>query len=316
MKVVARAPAKLVLFGEYVVLEDAPAIVMAVDRCAEVRVEAADAMTIDSDLGADAGADWFDAWRSASARGRIPELHVELRTADLFANGSTEKFGLGSSAALTVAMGAALRSAAGEPVEDEHAFVADLDTHHRLQGGKGSGIDVAASFHGGVIAWWKTRHVERLTMPADLHFACVWTGTSASTTALLERVRAFGREQPAEYANCMERMGTLAHSALDAFRQGRSDEIVALAGAYHRAMADLGSQSGTSIVSPPHRDLAEIAGGRDVSYKPSGAGGGDVGLLFSTSPAALRGAVERCRKAGYHVLDVHIRDQGVTVSNS
>lgn len=316
MKVVARAPAKLVLFGEYAVLEDAPAIVAAVDRCAEVSVEAAEATSIDSDLGAEAGEDWFDAWCSAAALGRVPTLHVELRTGELFSNGSGAKLGIGSSAALTVAMGAAWRRTSGEPVEDKHAFVADLDTHQRLQGGKGSGIDVAASFHGGVIAWWKSRRVERLAMPAELHFACVWTGTSASTTELLERVHAFERREPAEYAGCMERMGALAHSALEAFRRGRSAEIVTLAGAYHDAMADLGARSGAPIVSPAHRELAEIAGGREVSYKPSGAGGGDVGLLFSTSAEALRGAVERCRKAEYHVLDVHIRDQGVTVSNS
>ncbi len=315
MKIVARAPAKLVLFGEYAVLEDAPAIVAAVDRCAVVTVEPHDETVIASDLGTDAGDAWYAAWREASALD-VPAMHVDLSTAEFYANGGGEKLGIGSSAALAVAMGAAARRAAGEAPDDDAAFAADLDTHHRLQGGGGSGIDVAASFHGGVIAWWKSRRMERLAWPEGLHFACVWTGASASTADMLARVREFERTQPDAYAACIEAMSRISGEALAAFRAGRVTDIVAQTAAYSDAMSAFGREAGAPIVSEAHAALAKLAAGLDVSYKPSGAGGGDVGLLFSTSRARLQEACEQCLTAGYPIVNVRIHDQGVTVSDS
>ena len=133
MEVTAKAPGKLVLLGEYAVLEGAPALVMGVNRYARVRIAAQSggecAVTapdlglkqIPMRIGAGGLPDWKGAGDHAAklrlvdqvlrglaheslapAEGRGFSLHLD--TADFFEAGAAPpvKLGLGSSAALTV----------------------------------------------------------------------------------------------------------------------------------------------------------------------------------------------------------------------
>ena len=142
MTVVATAPGKVVLSGEYAVLDGAPAICMAVDRRATATVG-------DSPDGrcrvATPGREFSNGekFRIVEAVcGSRPELTIELDTRAFAEDGT--KLGIGSSAALTAALVAAL---GGDYYADA------LAAHRRLQGGSGSGVDVAASVHGGLIEY-------------------------------------------------------------------------------------------------------------------------------------------------------------------
>ena len=65
--------------------------------------------------------------------------------------------------------------------------------------------------------------------------------------------------------------------------RGQSKATTAIAA----ALQMLGEASGADILSEPHRRLRELAGRRDVVYKPCGAGGGDIGIGMSRDPDAL-----------------------------
>ena len=141
MEVTARAPGKLVLLGEYAVLEGAPALVMGVNRHARVRIaaQAGGECTVSApDLGlADVplriGAGGVPDWRGsadaaaklrlvdqvlrglvpaslAPAEGRGFSLHLDTAAffdAENVGQSPAAKLGLGSSAALTVALASA-----------------------------------------------------------------------------------------------------------------------------------------------------------------------------------------------------------------
>src|SRR5690606_11456641 len=105
------------------------------------------------------GLDWVDGasadfallghvWRQVSADPG-GSLEIVLDTRGFFDPATGVKLGFGSSAALAVALAAAL---AGESVP-QRVQEAALLAHRDFQGGHGSGVDVATSAHGGVIGY-------------------------------------------------------------------------------------------------------------------------------------------------------------------
>lgn len=190
--VTATAPAKLVVSGEYAVLEAGePAIVAAIDRYTEATVVPADTMRLTAPaLGREASEARYEAqrWRlrddapeaafvsealSATLtylqeRGHgIAPFHLALSPA-LAEDGV--KIGLGGSAATTVAIVAAILAAYGEEAAPDVVYRLAAIAHLRAQG-SGSGIDVAASTYGGVLSY--TSHhpdwlLERLAEESSL----------------------------------------------------------------------------------------------------------------------------------------------------
>jgi len=79
--------------------------------------------------------------------GFLPEGRVRTDSSAFF--DGERKRGLGSSAAVAVALSRALLALAGVE-EPGLALEAALEAHRRSQGGQGSGYDVLASFHGGL----------------------------------------------------------------------------------------------------------------------------------------------------------------------
>lgn len=160
MRVVA--PGKLVLVGEYAVLDGAPAIVAAVDRGVRCVVEPGEGIVTPGD----------DRFVRAALVGAAPGRYVFEDDAPVDLGGL--KPGFGGSAAATVA--AVL--AGGLP--PRRAYV----VHAEVQGG-GSGIDVFASLLGGV------RRFPDGVEVASLPFIAVWSGASASTGPRVQRYRAW-----------------------------------------------------------------------------------------------------------------------------
>ncbi len=157
-----RAPGKVLLFGEYAVLDGAPnaALVAAVARgvtCEYVpggdRVVFEAPGLVPPPVSGDTRLRFVEAAAEAAPvrpAGRYIIDSAELFTTDV--TGATVKLGLGSSAAVTVAVVAALCVAAGGDldIERDTLFGLALAAHRRASGG-GSGADIAAITYGGVV---------------------------------------------------------------------------------------------------------------------------------------------------------------------
>ena len=87
----------------------------------------------------------------------------------------SQKLGLGSSAAVCTAMYLLLRELTGRG----HADRGHGHNKH-WQGGKGSGLDIASVWHGGLIHF-QDGPATRATLPADLHWQVIFSGRSAGT---------------------------------------------------------------------------------------------------------------------------------------
>src|SRR5262249_22523447 len=151
-------------------------------------------------------------------------------------------------------------------------------------GGEGSGADIAAALHGGVVEVVRCDGrlaVQPRALPAGLELLVGWTGEPASTVPLLRRFSAAAREQPPALRELALRAGRAAAAV------AADDGVAFLAAADHSGalLAQLGRELGLPILTSALERLVSTARRVGVVAKPSGAGGGDCGIAFATSAA-------------------------------
>ena len=294
---VARAPGKVVISGAYAVLEGAPAIVSAVSRYVVADASRrADLLTpeVRAAIG-DRPAPWFDA--------------DALREAN-------QKLGLGSSAAILVASLAALELAARAPIGDSELAAAVLSralaAHAQAQAG-GSGIDVAASAHGGTLICQRQGElleVRPAALPPLLHVEVWAAGKPASTQELRRKVAALEERDPLSYRLSMEAQTQASERAADALIQGDVFTLIQALGEQRDALGRLGEDAGAPIVTPEIARLSALARKEGAAVLPAGAGGGDVALFVGTAkPSASLSAL--AKELGQRPVALELGARGV-----
>lgn len=321
----AVAPGKLLLVGEYAVLEGAPALVAAVNRYVHVRVRAApgDGGTITcTPLGV-----CDERFRVAGGRvlcrngvaarlgltasllPRIVEvltgsaeslqgLAIEIDSGQLFeqsgAGSDRAKLGLGSSAAVTAASIVALEGMLGgvssPPEAPSSRLRRWLPIYRELLGGRASGADLAASLSGGLVEFRdpadRPPAMAERRWPEGLNWLPVWVGKPASTTGLVAAFDRWRLEQGKAASVAISELSKRSSIACAAL--DRPVDFLEALSDYADALDAMGRQSGIEIVSAPHRALMAAAEGVGVVYKSCGAGGGDIGVALSQDPERLR----------------------------
>ena len=302
----ARVPGKLFLSGEYAVLRGAPAIACAVDRYVDVRFL--------NDSGAEEAeaARWRESARQVFRRHGFDAdsadspLRIDSRA--LYTDDGV-KIGLGSSAAVAVGISTLLLASNGPlpGVAMQQRIATEL--HRARQGSLGSGVDVAASLRGGVIAVEGDR-VARLRWPDGLHCAVFWTGRDAETGAAIARFR---KALAGEGRAAADKLSLASAKVRQAWNRGVEATLAALR-EYAAAWRELDGSAGIGIYSRPHRRLDRMARAADCVYKPSGAGGGDCGLAFAADPASLEALGDSARRRGYTRLELGLGVAGCRVT--
>jgi phosphomevalonate kinase len=303
---IVSAPGKLYLLGEYAVLEGAPALLTAVDRRVTVTLTTP-VLRSESESGWSLTAPELGIRRLALGAGAgLPEnldadtrrrliLFDEVRaTVDTLAPvtgafdiviGSEQffqdghKLGLGSSAAVAVALTAALAASRGVTLGPSALFTLAASAHSASQGGKGSGGDIAASVYGGLILYTPGSLPTRVTWPEGLQLFAVVTGTGSSTVDLVSRVADFAVHEPAAHRQDLDHLVSRARRTEKAL--ATADTFLALAEEYFGGIEALDAHAHAGIVTKRHRELRKIAAASGAVFKTSGAGGGDLGLVFA-----------------------------------
>ena len=363
-----RAPGKLFIAGEYAVVEPGqPAVLIAVDRCITVRLtESEGAGRIHSSEYGQAPVIWrreddgehiivderpFDYVLSAistveelrSGRGARPryfdlEISSELNDAD------GRKFGLGSSAAVTVATIAAL--------DEFYELGLTLTERFKLAvlatiaiSTKASGGDLAASTFGGWIRYsspdraalhahreahgvvsamtcaeWAGCSARRVTPPSSVDLLVGWTGSPASTEHLVKRVHTPSEradESSAEYSEStpapekprpLVSFAAESHTLVDdlvaAFDADDAEASLTTIRSVRTLLRRLSDSTGSLIETEALHDLCEIAETHGAAAKPSGAGGGDCGIALAHSHTEAQTILSGWEAAGIRPLDL------------
>ena len=325
----ASAPGKLFLLGEYAVLEGAPALLTSVDRRVEVTVDESTTgswqvsasnlgirnLVLGTDGALPAGLTdqqrdhlrVFDqvrvAVQAAALQARVlPQsqtpLAITIDSSALSRGG--HKLGLGSSAATAAGLTDALARTLGLTLDRDELFRLAHAAHRSAQNGAGSGGDVAASVHGGLIRYAPGAAVVPLRWPEELCISAVVTGEGALTTRLVGRVADYAAENPARHRADLDRLKHLAEQAEAALASPA--DFLRLASDYFAALTQLDAHAQAGIVSERHRELHALARRKGGIFKTSGAGGGDVGLAFSYAGEPTERLARALARAGASIV--------------
>ena len=310
------APGKMMLSGEYAVLEGAPAIVAAVSARARVSLG-----TPEREAPAEARA----TWELISAREEISAADARrlvVDVAELRDPTGAQKLGLGSSAAAAAATAALVPVLSGRGVDSRSAREAifrDAFQGHRVIAPGGSGADVAAASFGGFVRFSPGNadstlpRVESVSLPDELTLRVVWTGHAARTSELIAQIRALEEARPADFR---ARMDDLREAAGSLGRALPSDDLRATIIAvthHHEAMRALGEAANAPIVDAGLSRAADLASRFGGAAKPSGAGGGDVAIAFFSDADAAHAFDQACGDHGLTLLDLTLGDEGPRV---
>lgn len=280
------APGSLMLMGEHAVLHGQPALALAVNPRLEIRFRPRDDRDVhlQSALGTlEASLDNLPArhdlrfvlaclGHETPNRGFDAEIVTDLD--------STR--GLGTSAAVTVALLAGLRHLQGHPLDPGGIAARAREVIRQVQG-RGSGCDAAASTFGGMVRVEPDPfRVEPLHAQAP--FLMAYAGYKTPTAEVIAHVERLRAQDPDRFARCFREIGGCVEQTVEAIRQGDWEQVGELMNQHHQLQARIGTSDETleRLVSA-FRSMDGVLGA-----KISGSGLGDSVLALGSADATTR----------------------------
>src|SRR5699024_3370358 len=251
---------------------------------------------------------------------------------------SGKKYGLGSSAAVvTSVIYAILKKYMTTQPSTTLLFKLASIAHVNVQG-NGSGADVAASAHGGVLQyasfqadWLQKQYHEAkslsdvvekewtyfmdrpLKLPQNVHICIGWTGKPASTSQLVDKVLTLKQQEPATFDSFL----SASKEGVTNFFKGMKEENLPLlfkgVKQNRQALATVGKHAKADLETPLLRKLCDLAVQYGGAGKQSGAGGGDCGIAFMPSEESVEQLKQAWIHAGIQPLDLKVSEDGTVL---
>ncbi len=301
----ASAPGKCILFGEHAVVYGQPALACSINQRMTIEIEKEDT---------------FDSWRLDGRtfnpkkhphieyiRKHLPPLdgqplHIRIR-------GTIPKAsGLGSSAALSVALCGALQQIREESIDLLQASTLSHRAEAKAQGGRASPMDTATSSFGGFVVlsdtiedgldFIETRtmevngqirqwhlHTFDANIPEGVALVVGNTGVHGSTSAMVDQVAKLIRENPERKIE-LETIGAIARRGIQSLRDGNMEAVGQAMTENHMVLRSLG------VSSPELERLIRAAAPSSLGVKMTGAGGGGCMIALTSNPEETVGAIE------------------------
>lgn len=220
----ASAPGSLMLLGEHAVLHRRPCLVGAVNRRIHVALTPRDdrRVLIQSALG-----NWHGTLDDLHPRGTLRFALAALRARRTslpsgckirIRSEFSDQVGLGSSAAVTVAVHAAVDAWLGRKPGSLARLVVARATIRAVQG-CGSGADAAASVYGGLLSY-RTEPLEVEPLPGTPPLTLLYCGYKTATPEVIEHVERRLKSCPSLYESIYDLAGDAVQRGVRAAHQG------------------------------------------------------------------------------------------------
>lgn len=334
-----KAPGKLYIAGEYAVLEqNCPAILVALNRYVFVTISRSHNQrgSIYSQQYSQDSLHWvrrgdkiiidnrdnpfaFILSAIKYAEQYVHECGIRLAVYDLHVNSNLDspngkKYGLGSSAAVTVATVKAILQFYHLQATRDLIFKIAAIAHYTVQK-NGSAGDVAASVYGGWLAYqtfdkkwllrelarkhlsavvteaWPGLKIQSLQPPKGLQLLIGWTQKPASTSQLVDESNAKKTVLQYSYAKFLLNSRQCVLQMIAGFVQGNVKAIQKQIRCNRLILERFGKLNHIAVEIPRLHKLIAIAEKHHGAAKTSGAGGGDCGIVIgsaATETAALK----------------------------
>lgn len=325
-----RAPAKLMLAGEYSVLGPSglSLSIAVADHGVEAIAQPANAwqlareeLALTWEPGQSVPFEFsfaHSAWQLASQEKATTDPCLKICTTNYGeAIGPSGKPGLGSSASAVVAVAAATLGASVSDEPQWKARVLDIAqrAHCHSQGKRGSGYDVATATLGGWVVWRKGAGGDYagkgLAWPQALHCLAGYCGKSADTRHYLNGFGDWLHSGAAHVDRELEQLSAPVEALLQALVAEDFPGVNRAVHRAHRSLLDWDQRFRMNIITAPIAEMISIADSLGVAAKVSGAGGGDSLIALSDDPDQLTNLANRWKDAGFWPYRVHVDPHGL-----
>ncbi|OGO72652.1 MAG: mevalonate kinase [Chloroflexi bacterium RBG_19FT_COMBO_56_12] len=295
----ASAPGKIILFGEHAVVYNRPAIAVPVEQVsakaivtADLRGTAGSVKILAPDVGLETQlsdlspthplAAAINSTTSALGVSRIPACTIKITSTIPVAAG------LGSGAAVTVAILRALSAYLGHPLPDEQVCQLAYEVE-KIHHGTPSGIDNTVVTYARPVYFIKDQPIEQLHPRLPFTIVIGDTGIQSPTAVAVGDVRKAWQQRKDEYEALFDSTGAIAVSARAVIEGGMTELLGPLMDANHGLLRKIG-------VSCPELDLlvqaARSAGALGAKLSGGGRGGNMIALVTPNSADKVAAALE------------------------
>ena len=295
----ASAPGKIILFGEHAVVYGQPALAVPVTQVqAEVRIDRIfspgiriNAPNIQLNEKLDGLAPSHPL--AATVRNTLTALKVDSLSsvAILIRSSIPVASGLGSGAAVSVAIIRALAKQVKKDLSDEQVSALAFETE-KLYHGTPSGIDNAVITYAKPVYFVKGQPIELLHVKKPFSIVIGDTGIPASTKESVRDVRMQRHKRPDRYETLFAAIGSIANTARQLIESGTPESFGPLMDENHALLRNM---KVSSLELDHLVETARKAGALGAKMSGGGRGGNMIALV----PAGKAGTVARAlREAG------------------
>ena len=184
-----------------------------------------------------------------------------------------------------------------------------LNLHNSKQDSLGSGLDViASSLDSGLIECDVKKAREgkwtKLEWPSELLIKGVITSDESNTKEMIKKfLKGHAKNKEFFLALKIDADQILKELSLS-WKSKDSESILVLMKQYNILMQQLDEEYHLGIYTEEHKALANIANKLGLLYKPSGAGGGDLGLILTDNEMKLEQLIAELKDNDFQTLDL------------
>ena len=328
MKVKVSAPGKVFISGEYLALDGSLATILSTKQRATITIKDSNntfnvlySLPSNKSFAFDVNNDFKIDWINDDPKEigsfieqAILEMQIKptkiqfvIDTTDFYSQ--NKKIGIGSSAAISSALTNAINKYFDKGYSQKKVIDVAISLHKRAQDTLGSGLDViASSADSGLIECdLKTASKKRWTLlewPSDLLIKGVISNKQSRTQDMIEKYFA-GRNHHKDFSKELQFKANLLFKNLSSsWRDKDTRSILELMEEHSILMQELNKKYDLGIYTEQHQDLANLASQSGSFYKPSGAGGGDLGFILSDSETKLKKLLKKIRSKNIEIIDL------------
>ena len=231
---------------------------------------------------------------------------VSIDTSEFFYE--ERKIGIGSSAAVSVALTKALNKLLGLRLEPKAMIDHARQIHNRSQDSTGSGFDIIASFvKERALSCQLLDHeryeYEKIKLPEAIKVFAVVNNACSQTSEMINRYKAAKNRFGDYFSNHAPKMKSELDRLHDAILKKDSSRIMNHLSRYNESLVEMDNKFSLGIFDH-HHDFINLAKDEGLFYKPSGSGGGDLGLLISDDKIRLDEICKELISKGLYLFEV------------
>ncbi len=312
MKTEISTPGKVFLSGEYLVLDGSLATILATKQKANITIEGNSgpnnilhSLPLNKSFTFAVNDNFQIQWNDKDPKelGLLIELAIlemkirpknttfTIDTTEFYYN--NKKIGIGSSAAISLALIKAIDSHFGIKSRTNAIIDKAIRLHKKKQSNLGSGLDIIASFSDERLIECDINSLTNKTWkkhqwPSNLFIKGVLTNHESITTKMIDKYNQ-GHLLNKEFFETLKFDADKVLEKLSmSWSEKNTSSVLRYMEDYKIIMQRLNQQYTIGIYTDQHQALLDLANKFEIFYKPSGAGGGDLGFMLTDNQSNLK----------------------------